>query len=72
MGKKIISTSSTTKLIRSQSTTNDNEKQPNLNDNVNQLVAQAIAVWKKEYQPEIEMLRAEVTEIKESQAFICN
>ena len=72
MGKKRISTSSTTKLIRSQSTTNDNEKQPNLNDNVNQLVAQAIAVWKKEYQLEIETLRAEVIEIKESQAFICN
>ena len=63
---------STTKLIRSQSTTNDNEKQPNLNDNVNQLVAQAIAVWKKEYQLEIETLTAEVIEIKESQAFICN
>ena len=72
MGKKRISTSSTTKLIRSQSTTNDNEKQPNLNDNVNQLVAQAIAVWKKEYQLEIETLRAEVIEVKESQAFICN
>ena len=72
MGKKRISTSSTTKLIRSQSTTNDNEKQPYLNDNVNQLVAQAIAVWKKEYQLEIETLRAEVIEIKESQAFICN
>ena len=73
MGKKRISTSSTTKLIiRSQSTTNDNEKQPNLNDNVNQLVAQAIAVWKKEYQLEIEKFRAEVREIKESQAFICN
>ena len=72
MGKKRISTSSTAKLIRSQSTTNDNEKQPNLNDNVNQLVAQAIAVWKKEYQLEIETLRAEVIEIKESQAFICN
>ena len=72
MGKKRISTSSTTKLIRTQSTTNDNEKQPNLNDNVNQLVAQAIAVWKKEYQLEIETLRAEVIEIKESQAFICN
>ena len=72
MGKKRISTSSTAKLIRTQSTTNDNEKQPNLNDNVNQLVAQAIAVWKKEYQLEIETLRAEVIEIKESQAFICN
>ena len=72
MGKKRISTSSTTKLIRTQSTTNDNEKQPNLNDNVNQLVAQAIAVWKKEYQLEIETLRAEVIEIKENQAFICN
>ena len=72
MGKKRISTSSTTKLISSQSTTNDNEKQPNLNDNVNQLVAQAIAVWKKDYQLEIETLRAEVIEIKESQAFICN
>ena len=72
MGKKRISTSSTTKLIRSQSTTNDNEKQPNLNDNVNQLVAQALAVWKKEYQLEIETLRAEVIEVKESQAFICN
>ena len=72
MGKKRISISSTTKLIRTQSTTNDNEKQPNLNDNVNQLVAQAIAVWKKEYQLEIETLRAEVIEIKESQAFICN
>ena len=72
MGKKRISTSSTTKLIRSQSTTNDNEKQPNLNDNVNQLIAQAIAVWKKEYQLEIETLRAEVIKIKESQAFICN
>ena len=64
MGKKRISTSSTTKLIRSQSTTNDNEKQPNLNDNVNQLVAQAIAVWKKDYQLEIETHRAEVIEIK--------
>ena len=72
MGKKRISTSSTAKLIRTQSTTNDNEKQPNLNDNVNQLVAQAIAVWRKEYQLEIETLRAEVIEIKESQAFICN
>ena len=72
MGKKRISTSSTAKLIRTQSTTNDNEKQPNLNDNVNQLLAQAIAVWKKEYQLEIETLRAEVIEIKESQAFICN
>ena len=72
MEKKRIATSSTTKLIRSQSTTNDNEKQPNLNDNVNQLVAQAIAVWKKEYQLKIETLRAEVIEIKESQAFICN
>ena len=72
MGKKRISTSSTAKLIRTQSTTNDNEKQPNLNDNVNQLVAQAIAVWKKEYQLEIETLRAEVIEIKESQAFIYN
>ena len=72
MGKKRISTSSTAKLIRTQSTTNDNEKQPNLNDNVNQLVAQAIAVWKKEYQLEIETLRAEVREIKESQAFIYN
>ena len=72
MGKKRISTSSTAKLIRTQSTTNDNEKQPNLNDNVNQLVAQAIAVWKKENQLEIETLRAEVIEIKESQAFICN
>ena len=72
MGKKRISTSSTTKLIRSQSTTNDNERQPNLNDNVNQLVAQAIAEWKKDYQLEIETLRAEVIEIKESQAFICN
>ena len=72
MGKKRISTSSTAKLIRTQSTTNGNEKQPNLNDNVNQLVAQAIAVWKKEYQLEIETLRAEVIEIKESQAFICN
>ena len=50
MGKKRISASSTTKLIRSQSATNDNEKQPNLNDSVNQLVAQAIAVWKKEHQ----------------------
>ena len=64
MVKKRIATSSTTKLIRSQSTTNDNEKQPNLNDNVNQLVAQAIAVWKKEYQLAIETLRAEVIEIK--------
>ena len=72
MRKKRIATSSTTKLIGSQSTTNDNEKQPNLNDNVNQLVAQAIAVWKKEYQLEIETLRAEVIEIKESQVFICN
>ena len=72
MGKKRISTSSTAKLIRTESTTNDNEKQPNLNDNVNQLVAQAIAVWKKEYQLEIETLRAGVIEIKESQAFICN
>ena len=72
MGKKRISTSSTAKLIRTQSTTNDNEKQPNLNNNVNQLVAQAIAVWKKEYQLEIETLRAEVIEIKESQAFIYN
>ena len=36
------------------------------------MVAQAIAVWKKEYQVEIETLRAEVIEIKESQAFICN
>ena len=72
MGKKRISTSSTTKLIRSQSTTNDNEKQPDLNDNATQLVTQAIAVWKKEYQLEIETLRAEVIEIKESQAFICN
>ena len=72
MGKKRIATSSTTKLIRTQSTTNDNEKQPNLNNNVNQLVAQAIAVWKKEYQLEIETLRAEVIEIKESQAFICS
>ena len=72
MGKKRISTSSTAKLIRTQSTTNDNEKQPNLNDNVNHLVAQAIAVWKKEYQLQIETLRAEVIEIKESQAFIGN
>ena len=72
MGKKRIATSSTTKLIGTQSTTNDNEKQPNLNNNVNQLIAQAIAVWKKEYQLEIETLRAEVIEIKESQAFICN
>ena len=72
MRKKRIATSSTTKLVRSQSTTNDNEKQPNLNNNVNQLVAQAIAVWKKEYQLEIKTLRAEVIEIKESQAFICN
>ena len=72
MGKKRISTSSTTKSIRSQSTTNDNEKQPNLNDNVNHLIAQAIAVWKKEYQLEIETLRAEVIEIKEGQAFMCN
>ena len=29
-------------------------------------------MWKKEYQLEIETLRAEVIEIKESQAFICN
>ena len=36
------------------------------------MVAQAIAVWKKEYQLEIETLRAEVVEIKENQAFICN
>ena len=69
MGKKRISTSSTTKLIRSQSTTNDNEKQPNLNDNVKQLVAQAIAVWKKEYKLEIETLRAEVIEIKKKSSF---
>ena len=36
------------------------------------MVAQAIAVWKKEYQLEIETLRAEVIEIKENQAFICS
>ena len=36
------------------------------------MVAQAITVWKKEYQLEIETLRAEVVEIKKSQAFICN
>ena len=45
---------------------------PNLNDNVNQLVAQAIAVWKKEYHLETETPRAEVIKLKESQAFICN
>ena len=36
------------------------------------MIAQAIAVWQKEYQLEIETRRAEVIEIKESQAFICN
>ena len=36
------------------------------------MLAQVIAVWKKEDQLQIETLRAEVIEIKESQAFTCN
>ena len=72
MGKKSTATSSTSKSIGTHLATNDNKKQPNLNDTVNQLVAQAIALWKKKYQLEIEILRAEVIEIKKSQAFMCS
>ena len=64
MGRNRALISSTSKLIGTQSTTTGNEKQPNLSDYVSQLVAQAIALWKKEYKPEIETLRAEVIEIR--------
>jgi len=48
------------------------ENKLSLDEKVKEQVAQAVAVWKQEYQLEIESFRAEVIEVKTSQAFICN